>query len=372
MSSQHTRDLPNETALERGELDDPSVLVICGFSLNPAKFDNHVLPISTVADTTAICYTTGSSAPGLEYRRVPTFGFQTVGLVLILAVGLYEALRRDYDLVVTYSLIPYGLIGLLMKYVSRTPVHLGIIGSDLDVHAHATYGPLVKWCFRRFDAITVAGSVYQERLREAGVPDERIFTLIHSIDLEYDSADHELDAEYDLLWLTRLAPSKDPLLFIEVLTELRDRGVEFTAAIVGDGPLEDDVREAVAERGLTDRVDLPGWTDEPMAYYRRADVYVLTSARDMLPLSLLEAMSAGLACVCPAIGGVPDVVSDGENGILVDERTPAAFAERIHRLLANDDERRRIGRRATGIREVVSHRHGGRRWAEILERTCER
>jgi glycosyltransferase involved in cell wall biosynthesis len=350
------------------------VLVVAGLGVwvdgtsKIGKIETHVYPLADAADhVTFVC--TGPTAArdrGITYHQISPSRWKLLTLARQFLATLRLARAGDYDLIASFALLPYGLFALLAGALSRTPTHLGIIGGDLDVHAGAWYGTAVAWAFRRFDAVTVAGADYRDRLAALGVPRERIFTVLHPVGETFATRWPHPDPDYDVLWLTRMSTEKDPLLAVDALAILDDRGVDVSAALVGSGPLEDEVREAVAAAGLQDRVDVPGWTDEPVRYYRNARTYLLTSEREMLPLTVVEAMLVGVPPVVPPLGAIPDVVVDEENGLLVAERTPGAFADALERLVTDDALCERLAANAPAVESTVSMEAVADSWAEIL------
>ena len=113
----------------------------------------------------------------------------------------------------------------------------------------------------------------------------------------------------------RLAAPKDPLTLVRALARLR--GSPFTATIVGDGPDRAAVEAEIRAAGLDGVVELAGERDDVPGLLADADVFVLSSRSEGAPLSVLEAMAAGLPVVASAVGGVPEIVADGETGLLV-------------------------------------------------------
>ncbi|WP_254538917.1 glycosyltransferase [Halomarina litorea] len=347
-----------------GTADRPSVLVVYSVR-NLAKIERHVGPLTEAADVTMVCIDADESVDGVDYVTVPDFGVRPVGLVLMALAAFVEAWRGDYDAVASFSLLPNGCIALAVGALFGLPTHLGIIGIDLDVHVEARYGAVVRALIRRFDAVSVPGTAFRDRLLELGVAEDRATILVNPIDVgTYHPV--ERDPEFDLLWVGRFESEKDPLTFLAALDELADRGRSFNAVLAGDGPLHPVVERAVRERALADRVDLVGWVDDPADYYRRAGAFVLTSERDALPLSLVEAMATGLPSVVPAVGNVPDVARDGETALVADDRTPAAFADALDRLLGDDDLRERLGANAGNVSERYSYDAATDDWCDVL------
>ena len=351
-----------------------TVLVVAGFGSwvegtpRVGKIETHIHPLATGADRVDfVCSGPRTDrTDDLRFYQVTPSRWRPLTILRQALLTVWLSLVGDYDLVASYSLIPYGIAALAAGTVSRTPVHLGIIGGDLDVHARRSYGPVVRWLFRRFDALSVAGERHRDELVDYGVDPSRLYVVLHPVSDHFAEVPAAPDPEYDLLWLTRMAPEKDPLLFVDTLDELRDRSLTGTAAIVGTGALEETVRQTVRERGLADAVDVPGWSADPVDYYRNAKVYVMTSEREMLPLTLVESMQAGVPPVVPPVGAIPEVVEDGRNGVLVDSRDPEAFADAIEPLLGDEARRREMGARAREIRTRTSEAAVARTWERIL------
>ena len=141
----------------------------------------------------------------------------------------------------------------------------------------------------------------------------------------------------------RLAAPKDALTLVRALALLGP--IRFSALLVGDGPdLGPPVVEAeVRSLDLEDRVELAGSRADVPALLAAADVFVLSSRSEGAPISILEAMAAGLPVVACDVGGVGELVADGETGLLVPSADPARLAEALRRLVADPGLRRRLG-----------------------------
>lgn len=332
------------------------------------KIETHIQPIADAADHVDYVNAgpVSDQTTGITYHSIEKSRFKLITLIKQFLVALKLAWANDYDLVVSYSLPPYGVFALIIKYLTRTPAHLGIIGADLDVHANAWYSPLIVWLFRRFDVVSVAGREYEERLQELGVPEERIYSVLHPVSNEFAEVSVVEEPAYDILWLTRMSSEKNPLLFVEILAELRDRSVPFSAAMVGSGPMDDEVADAITEHGLDEMVDTPGWTDNPVEYYRNARIYVLTSDREMLPLTLVEAMFVGLPSVAPRRGGIPDIVQNHESGFVIEETSVELYANRIEQLLTDDELHQLLATNAQTVTSKLSNEAVSKTWSDIF------
>lgn len=346
------------------------ILVVSDFTGNVDKIELHVEPLSeVVAETTMVCITPDPEIDAIDYRTVPSFGVRPLELVVLFAVALVEGIRNEYDGIVCFSLLPYGLFGLCLRPIARASVHLGVLGGDVDVHADSWYGPAVRAAFRRFDVVSVPGETHKRRLVRMGVEPRRIAILTNAIDCSvYRPPSDPVEPTYDFVWAGRFASEKDPLSFVRALADVRDRGHDFDAVMLGDGPLEGDVRAEIETVGLSDAIEVAGWVEEPVEYYHQSRILALTSNRDALPLSLLEAMATGLACVTPAVGNVDDVVDHRENGLLLSEKDGMSFADAFEVLLCDASLRDRLGESAAAVGTEFSYDRAREDWTHILTR----
>ena len=153
----------------------------------------------------------------------------------------------------------------------------------------------------------------------------------------------------------RLVPVKGFDLFLDVAAALRRTVPAVRFSILGDGPLREELARRVEELGLGEHVEFLPPRPDPFPYYRSLDLYLNTSRHEGLPLSVVEAMACGVPIVSAAVGGIPEVVADGEHGFLVAGREPAAFVERCARLIADDRLRVSMSQRASAFaREGLS------------------
>jgi len=143
----------------------------------------------------------------------------------------------------------------------------------------------------------------------------------------------------------RCREAKGVFDLLDAMSEIAPRHPALRLECAGDGDLTRVVERAAA-LGIEDRVRLRGWIGarERDALLARASVFVLPSHAEALPVSLLEAMAAGCAVVASRVGGIPDLVEDGVNGLLVPPRDPAALARALRKVLDEPELASRLGR----------------------------
>ena len=178
------------------------------------------------------------------------------------------------------------------------------------------------------------------------------FSLVSRKDLV--SLDEALARDMDgpslrLLTVSRLDPEKNPLLLLDIVAGLRRVDPRWRLTIAGDGPLRERMSQRIAELGLQDAVTLAGEvTNGPdlWALYRSSHVFVHVSFTEGLPQVLFEAQAAGLPVVATAVGGVPDAVSDGRTGLLVEPGDAPAAVAAVGRIVGDHALRERLVRDA--------------------------
>jgi glycosyltransferase involved in cell wall biosynthesis len=152
----------------------------------------------------------------------------------------------------------------------------------------------------------------------------------------------------NLLYVGRMVPVKGQALLVDAVDQLRRSGFNIEATLIGDGISREGLVSAVRERGLADVVKLPGAVgqDEIRRYYEQADIFVLPSFAEGVPGVLMEAMAMGLPVVSTHIAGIPELVQDGYNGIVVAPGRVDVLIDAVRRLAADSELRRQMGERA--------------------------
>jgi glycosyltransferase involved in cell wall biosynthesis len=175
----------------------------------------------------------------------------------------------------------------------------------------------------------------------------------------------------NLLCVGRLVPEKGQAILLAAAAHLLQRGNRVHLHIVGDGPSRASLEETSRSLGIRDAVTFHGSVNQQALrpLLSRADIFVLPSFAEGIPVALMEAMSMEIPCVSTFIAGIPELIDSGINGILVPPSDPELLAEAIAGLLSDTQWRHEIGR--AGRRKILKAYHLPRnvaRLAEIFER----
>jgi glycosyltransferase involved in cell wall biosynthesis len=155
---------------------------------------------------------------------------------------------------------------------------------------------------------------------------------------------HMSPDEFVAVLVARLRPEKRIGDFIAAVARANHSNPRIRGIVVGDGPMADELRERAATQAAP--VTFVGHDPEPTRYMIAADVAVLASEFEALPISLLEALSCGRACVATDVGGVREIVEGGHNGFLVGVGEPEAMAQALLRLSGDTDTCAQMGERS--------------------------
>jgi glycosyltransferase involved in cell wall biosynthesis len=144
----------------------------------------------------------------------------------------------------------------------------------------------------------------------------------------------------------RLVPVKDYDLFLDIAAAMKQKSKRGRFSILGDGPLKEQLRSKAARLDILDCVVFHSSRVNPFPYYSSLDIYLNTSLHEGIPLSILEAMACGKPVVAPRVGGISEIINNGKNGILVDERRAELFVEACLRLIEDHKYRKDISANA--------------------------
>lgn len=293
--------------------------------------------------------------------------------VLIVWISMLFAKRPDVVHVHANSYGGFyvkGLLALLGRGVGAASV-LHLHGGEFR-EFYAACAPwqkrIIRFLFNASSATIVLSSQWRDFLVGIGVAPERVVVMANSVFVPDYEARRNTRQKLVVLFMGRFDARKGIYEMVRVLEshpDLRD-SCEFILA----GPRTDDwtpVAARTSTLGMGDALSLPGplLGSEKDEAFRRADVFVLQSFFEGMPITLLEAMSYGLACITTPVGGIPEVVTDGSNGLLIPPGDADALALALRHLRDNPDDRVRLQSAARAT--IERNFDWDVRWREIAE-----
>jgi glycosyltransferase involved in cell wall biosynthesis len=207
----------------------------------------------------------------------------------------------------------------------------------------------------RADAFIANSAELRRELIQARFPSEHVLHISNGVDVEHFRPGPQ-HSEYRrqtnlppgplVLFVGRLDPQKGVATLLAAARSLIPTIPELRVVLLGDGPLRSELEANVRQAGLSERVLFRGVVENVAPYLQAADVFVLPSLGEGMPNALLEAMATGLPCIATGVGGTMDVVTDGEDGLLVEPGNAVHLADALIRLLKDPAARDRLGRAA--------------------------
>ncbi len=232
------------------------------------------------------------------------------------------------EAVLGYWAHPDGEVAVRAARKAGVPAIVMVGGSDLLIHAR---NPARRRCIRKVlleaDAVVAVSQHLKETLLEFAIPEEKIAVVARGVDLDVFTPGDRAEARRRLgiaagsrvlLWIGRIVEVKGLDVLVDACARLRDRGVEFQAYLVGDGPLRSTLEAASRSRGLADRISFVGSRphDQLPDWYRAADLTVLPSRSEGIPNVLRESLACGTPFVASQVGGIPELAANSANRLV--------------------------------------------------------
>lgn len=225
---------------------------------------------------------------------------------------------------------------------------------------------LRRWLYPHASMVTVQAEASVEAMRQQVPGMQRLAVVPNPLPPSLPAASSHPEAQKArrrLVAMGRFVPSKRFAELISSFERLASRFPEWDLFIWGDGPLRKALQQRLTERGLRERVQLPGRTPEPWVELLASDVFVLSSEVEGFPNALIEAMALGLPCVsvdCPS--GPREITRDGQDARLVPLYDDQALEQALAELMSDMNERQRLGAQAArsvrsryGLEQVMAH-----------------
>ena len=267
------------------------------------------------------------------------------------------------DVIHAHWLLPNGLPALIAARLFGIPLVISMHGSDVSMaERNALFRWVARVIFTHTRAATACSGDLHRRALALGADAQTTVVLPYGVTVSSFAPEHA-----DRQWVSQRfsVPEDAPLVvavgrfvhkkgfavLIHAMVRIRARFPAVRLVLAGYGDLADDYRRWVEELGLTDVVCMPGQLsrEDVARLIASADIYCVPSVHDEsgnvdgLPNTLLEGMSAGTAIVASAIAGIPDVLSDGVDAILVPAGDVDALADACNRLFADEQLRAALG-----------------------------
>ncbi len=294
---------------------------------------------------------------------------------------LYRILSQEkFDLVHTHGYFA-DIIGITVSRLLRIP-HIatchGFISNDNNLKI---YNKIDKLSLRFCNKVIAVSEEIKKELLHNGVSESNVATICNAIDnlfYEHDVSDYRIekrrlllvdDSHFIIGYVGRLSKEKGIEYFIKACAILKERIKFFKMLIIGDGQERKNLECVSSNLELQENVLFTGFVNDVERWLPAMDVFVLPSFTEGTPLSLLEAMLCGVPVIASDVGGVPDIVKSGTNGILVRPGNVQKIADAICMLYEDEELRLKLAREA---RVTVQTQYSVEHWIKKIEDEYQR
>ena len=302
-------------------------------------------------------FVTAANEQGLKVDVIPERGRFDRSIISALKTIIE---RSQPDIVVTHQVKSHLLMNLsrLWKKYPWVAFNHGYTTTDRKM---LLYNRLDRWSLPKADYVVTVCEAFARNLVDMGVSRQRIHVQHNSIRAERRPDVKEIralkqklgiaDNERIVLSVGRLSREKAHIDLLRAFKTLLQSHPEIKARLVilGEGPERAHLETEAGALGIAGKVIFAGQVTDVATYYAAADVLANSSHSEGSPYVLLESMSSGLPIVATAVGGVPEMVTDNESGLLVPARDPDAMAEALARVLADQSLARRLSANAEAL-----------------------
>jgi len=296
-----------------------------------------------------------------RYLRIPTRYFWSFScLTMFRAVSKITNNIIEYfkpDLIHAHNVTPDGYVALKMGNKYNLPVVCSLRGSDINNSPYYGMGTnvLTRRVISEADQIVSVSNGLKKRAEKIAKPKRDIQVVYNGCDSNIFKYDEETRYEYRqklkiskndivVIFVGDLSTSKGILELLEVFRRLKDKHLGLHLVLVGEGKMYAEISRRITNESI-DRLYLVGRQEHLQVrnWLCAADIFVLPTYAEGLPNAMLEAMACGLPAVATRVGGIPEVLEDGYNGILINEKDAESLQAGLEHLILNTEKRDQMG-----------------------------
>ncbi len=293
----------------------------------------------------------------VEMMSYPLFEHQPYSLALATKMATV-AETENLDLLHVHYAIPHSISAILARESIKPNRYLPVIttlhGTDITlVGADRSYLPITRYGIVQSDGVTAISHYLKDATKEIFQFDD--IEVIPNFVCQKDYKRHSVDAlrkelapdgEPLLVHVSNFRPVKRPVDCVEILAGVLKRGIKTRLIMVGDGSERTNAEHRARCLGVFEQCSFVGKQAKIVDYLSAADVLLLPSEQESFGLAALEAMACEVPVIASRVGGLPEVVTDGETGFLSEVGDVDKMAADAGRLLADAEMRGEMGQRA--------------------------
>jgi len=285
---------------------------------------------------------------------------------------LREARNSKSDIIHLHGYKDTILVGLLPGFLRKIPAIRTLHGwtAKTKLSKIWLYEKLDRFCLKRLDGIVSVNVTLVDQVQHF-VKKAPVITIENGIPALEFNKKQVLQEEKEIAGfcrngviiggIGRFSKEKGFIFLVEAMSLLVSKKLDLKLVLIGEGAQQQEMESLIQKKGLAKHVFFAGYKQDAARYLPLFDIFVIPSLTEGLPIVLLEAMQAGVPVVTTMVGGVPDVLQNGELGILVDPGSVEALVQSILQVIEHLDD---AMSRAVKAKKRVLSRYSSRRMAE--------
>ncbi len=326
-------------------------------------------------------------AAGINIYRLPIFrkfadrtnSFELITYAIFsFLVSLFLFFKYDFKFTLAVHGIPSGISALFLNNFARIPYGVSLRGGDVPGFLPQRYSGFHKkisgitemyWKKARFITFNAKETYYltKEKVDRAN---NNVHIIPNGVDCAFFAPPKEKDFDkINIVYSGRLTEQKNVILLLRAADKiLKDEKMSFSVDIAGDGDLKRELEGFASGSAIKDNIRFHGWVDKGRlrSLYQRSHIFVLPSLYEGMSNSLLEAMACGLAVISTDFKGYDDLVSDNENGYLIESNNLQALSEKIACLLNDSAKIKSMGKKGREKALSFSWESVAKKYVELI------
>jgi len=320
------------------------------------------IPMSDVMDGIEVSYPRYINIPG-KWSLI----FSTFSMFLLIKSNIDSIVRKFRPQIIhAHTATPDGYLGLNLKLKYNLPLVCSLRGSDIHTYPYTNklVYRLTSRVISHADQILSVSNALRLSAEKIDKPKRQIEVIYNGCEIpdsvKNDGGRGELrtqlgisESDFAILFVGSIERDKGIYELINSFISLSAKYTHLHLILVGDGPDRQAVQNILTSGGTNRNVHVLGKRShqEVFQWLKASDLFVLPTYNEGLPNALLEAMACGLPVIATKVGGIPEVVKDGENGILIEAKDVNVLYQAINKILTNTDAAKKMGKTAHALIE---------------------
>lgn len=273
---------------------------------------------------------------------------------------LYKRIKPEVIHTHLYA-FKYAVLSTVFSKIKIVHTVHSVASKERDKKALRLFGKL-----KRVTIVGLSSEVMNTIAEEFGLKKDNIPIVLNGVNFEkcIVKMNYGLSSENTIIHVGRYSIPKNHIELLKAMKILHSQYPTWKLMLVGDGELREKIRSFIAENNMTDYVVEKGVTDNVYPLLAKADIFILPSIYEGIPMTVLEAMGTALPIIASNVGGIPDLINE-KNGLLIENPTAENIVNSLQVMIQSEELRESLGRQALADSKKYCSREMARKYIQI-------